>query len=430
MAYDERLVLEFFENIEERVKKESILERELKVRHVKDKAVSIIGPRRAGKTFYLFHRKREKDGIYFDFESIEFANIEPYDVLKIIELYKSYFETKVNTIFLDEIQNLKNWESLVRSLLNRKYNVYISGSSSKLLSKEIATQLRGRTLTYFLLPFSFREFLRVKKFEMKKIYSEREVSRIKKFLEEYLHWGGFPEIVLKEEKEKILREYFELMFYKDFVERHKAKSLETARTIFEYLIQNFASEISISKIQNFLEKTRGIKTKATIYDYIDKIEDTMVIFLIEKYEPSIYRRKVFPKKVYTCDVALANMLSFSENLGKRMENVVFLEMLRKKNENPLMETYFFKSYHHQEIDFLTREGPRIKQLIQVTYANSFDEIDPREWKALLHGYELFKNHQPELIIITWDYEDKKELSWFGKKAKINFIPLWKWLLFK
>jgi len=329
---------------------------------------------------------------------------------------------------LDEVQNLKNWESVVRSLLNRGYRVFVTGSSSKLLSKEIATQLRGRTLNYLLLPFSFKEFLKARKFKIKRYFSESEVSKIKKMLREYLHWGGFPEVVLKENKNRIVREYFELMFYKDFIDRHKIKSIETARVIYEYLIQNFANEISITKIQNFIQKTKGIKTKTTIYNYLDKISDTMVVFFLDRLESSVYKRKTYPKKIYLCDVSLSNILSLSENFGNRMENVVFLELLRNVNSNPLMNIYYLKTSQNREVEFVIKERDKIKQLINVTYANDFDSIRRNEWANLLHAKELFKKDNPELIIITWDYEDVKELSWFGKKGKIKFIPLWKWLI--
>ncbi|HDI06621.1 MAG TPA: ATP-binding protein, partial [Candidatus Aenigmarchaeota archaeon] len=304
MVFKEELVLEFFSKVEQGVSKEKIVERDLKTKPIENKTISIIGPRRAGKTFYLFQKKRAHGGIYMDFESAEFSKAEIEDVIKIISLYERYFERKVSVIYLDEIQNLKNWERLARTLLNYGYKLYISGSSSKLLSKEIATQLRGRSLTYFLLPFSFREFLAAKGFKIKKLYTLSEIIKIKKYLKDYLDFGGFPEVVLKEEKEKILKEYLELAFYKDFVERHKIESMEVAKIIFEYLLQNFSKEISVTKIQNFIEKTLGIKTRSTIYNYLDKLEDSLLVFFIERFEKSIYRRKFFPKKVYICDIGL------------------------------------------------------------------------------------------------------------------------------
>ncbi len=428
MIFKEELILEFFSKIDERISKEKIVERELKTKPIENKIISIIGPRRAGKTFYLFQKKKAHSGIYMDFESAEFSRANIEDVIKMVSLYERYFEKKVNIVYLDEIQNLKNWERLARTLLNYGYKLYISGSSSKLLSKEIATQLRGRSLTYLLLPFSFREFLVAKGFKIKKLYTISEITKIKKYLKEYLDFGGFPEVVLKEEKEKILKEYLELAFYKDFVERHRIESIEVAKIIFEYLLQNFSKEISVTKIQNFIEKTLGVKTRSTIYNYLDKLQDTLLVFFIERFEKSIYRRKIFPRKVYVCDIGLTKIKKTSEDIGKVIENVVFLELLRKTNENPLMEIYYLKTKESYEVDFVIKEGLKVKQLIQVSYANSFDEIEEREIRALLHARELFKQDKPELICITWDYEDEKEMKWFGKGGKVKFVPLWKWLL--
>jgi len=120
---------------------------------------------------------------------------------------------------------------------------------------------------------------------------------------------------------------------------------------------------------------------------------------------------------------------FSENLGKLMENAVAIDFLRRKSYfNPNLEIFYFKTQEGYEVDFLIKGRTRIEQLVQVSYANSFDEIDKREIRALLKAGELFKEHNPKLIVITWDYEDERELSWFGKRGVIKFVPLWRWLL--
>ncbi|MCD6482806.1 MAG: ATP-binding protein, partial [Candidatus Aenigmarchaeota archaeon] len=117
-------------------------------------------------------------------------------------------------------------------------------------------------------------------------------------------------------------------------------------------------------------------------------------------------------------------VKFEKDIGKKMENVVFLELLRKTNEKPLLNIYYWKDYQQREVDFVVKEGLRIKQLIQVTYASSLDEIEKREINALIKASEIFKKDKPELKVVTWDYEDEKEI----KGKKIKFIPLWKWLL--
>jgi len=215
----------------------------------------------------------------------------------------------------------------------------------------------------------------------------------------------------------LLSEYYNSIFYRDFVERFKLKSLEIAKFIFNFFLQNFSCKISVNKIVNFL-KSQGLKFgKNTVYEYVEKLPETFNVFLVEKLERSIYRS--WPKKAYICDLGLANITkAFEEEFGRKIENIVFLELMRRKNINPLIEVYYLK-VNNKEIDFVLKEGLRIKQLIQVTYAFSKDEIK-EDAKSLLKAYELFKKHKPELLIITWDYEDVL--------GEIKFVPLWKWLL--
>ncbi|MEM0243427.1 MAG: ATP-binding protein [Candidatus Aenigmatarchaeota archaeon] len=421
--FDEKLVIEFFKSIKERTEEEKIIERELKVEKMKNKVISIIGPRRAGKSYFLLKLfSKESESIYFDLENIAFRNVRAEEILKIVRIYENYFNEKVKNIFLDEIQVINNWESLVRSLLDMGYYVFISGSSSKLLSKEIATQLRGRSLSYILLPLSFREFLNFKEMQIKQLISLDEEIKIKKFLEEFLEWGGYPEVVLFfEKKEKLLKEYFDLIFYRDFVERFGIKSINVASLIFEFILQNFSKEISIRKIVNYVTSNLKVETKSTIYNYFDKISDIFFCFCVEKFRKSLYERKSWPNKIYICDLGLSNLVRFEKDFGKRMENTVYLELLRSTNYRPLSKIYYFKTDNY-EVDFVIKEGLEIKQLIQVTYASNKDEIEKREIKALLKASELLKCK--DLLIITRDYEDELNVE----NKKIKCAPLWKWLL--
>ena len=173
------------------------------------------------------------------------------------------------------------------------------------------------------------------------------------------------------------------------------------------MLQNFSKEFSIKAVARKI-KSEGIKFNInTLYKYADCLEDTVFIFFLKKYSSKVYLRELWPKKVYLCDTGLTRIMRFSENFGKLMENVVFLELLRKTNENPLTEIFYFKTHEGYEVDFLVKESLRIKQLIQVSYANSFDEIEHREIRALLKANELFKKDRPQLTVITWDYEDEK-----------------------
>ena len=418
--FNERLVLEYFHKLREG--EIEYVERELKPEVMGGKAVSIVGPRRAGKTYFLLNLfyKHLHEAIYMDLESLELSRLEAEDVLRILPLYEARFGIRVKWVFLDEVQNLKLWSRLVRSLLNRGYYVFISGSSSKLLPMELATELRGRTLTYFLLPFSFREFLRAKGFKPKMPLTESDVAHIKVLLDEYLRYGGFPEVVFSGQKDKILREYMDTVFYRDFVERRGIRSFQVARILFEYLLQNFGNEVSIEKVRRFIESQAGISTKTTIYSYLDGLAETLSFFFLENYSAKVFKRKKWPKKVYVCDSGIPSILQFTPNMGRLMENVVFLELLRKKNENPSFEIYYLKGYGY-EVDFVVKVKERVTELIQVTYASDVMDVDSREFKALLKASE---SHQCNYLkIITWDTED----TIFKEGMKIKLVPLWKWL---
>ena len=402
--------------------------RELNISFVKNKAICIVGPRRVGKTYYLFSLiDNPEKYLYVDFENPIFYNAKATDIITILDsYYELYPENKDVTVLLDEVQNVKDWERMVRYLLDEGLKVIVTGSSSRLLSKEIATQLRGKSLTYFLFTLSFREFLEFKNisYKGKDLYSN--YNKIKKAIEGYLKFGSYPEIALNEEKERILKEYLDLIIKKDIVERYRIRNISLVNELIYFAINNYSKYISYDSLFKLFKQKIGV-TKRTIINYISYFEDAMLFFLLKKYSPSIKSRIVSPRKIYLIDTGYG--IFGQKDISRDMENVVFLELLRDKYyRNVLAEIFYFQTKEGYEVDFLIKEGPRIKQLIQVTYANSFDEVEPREYRALLHTKELFKQYKPELIIITWDYEDERKISWWGKEGTIKFVPLWRWLL--
>ena len=400
------------------------VKREIKLETSSGKATTIIGPRRAGKTYLMLQELFEHErgeALYLDFEDIALKGISAIDALKVItEVFSEVTGKKADTVFLDEIQNVTDWQSLVRTLLDRGYRVYATGSSSKLLSKEIATQLRGRSLGFLLLPFSFRECLLATN-QAIDTNSLTEVGRAKNLLTTYLESGGYPEVVLgKMDKERLLGEYRELIFFKDFVERQKAKSIDVARFIFNFVTQSFAGEMSVRKVLNSL-KSNGVRFGSnTVYDYVEKLQDTMIFFFIDRYSTKISVRSGWPKKVYLADNGLAWKLPYDR--GRLMENCVFLQLKRKLKLEPLDELYYYRDAGNHEVDFLVKSNHGIKELLQVTFASDRAEIKKSEVESLLKaGREL---RCRDLTVITWDYGQSRNF----KGQKVAFIPLWKWLL--
>ncbi|MEM7814352.1 MAG: ATP-binding protein [Candidatus Aenigmatarchaeota archaeon] len=413
----------------ERELPENIVKRDLKV-WMNNHIVSIIGPRRAGKTYFmfqlikeLFEKKLSKENVvYVDFTDPRTKKVGISEFLKEVN---SLFEGKI-FLFLDEIQELENWSSFLRTLHNfQKYKIIISGSSSKLLSKEISTELRGRCISFIIFPFNFREFLEIKKFKIEEEVSEAKVGEILRLLKEYVEFGGYPEILLADEKNKkleIARTYFTTIFFKDLIERFKIKNIALMDYFVRYCITNSSSYVSISKIENAL-KSFGLKvSKKTLANYLRYVEEALFVFPVKRFSLKYSERAQYPAKIYLVDnVYFGIEPRFSRDIGKKIENLVAMQLLKKKFEGKFDDIFYFKSNDY-EVDFVLKEGLKIKQLIQVTYASDRDEVEKREIKALIKASEELKCKN--LLMITWDYED--EMKFEGRKIVCE--PLWKWLI--
>ncbi len=408
--------------LERKVKTTKIVERERNIPRTKLIKV-ITGVRRCGKSFFTYLCLKNKKFAYANFDDERLLNYRPEDIIKaLIELYGDF-----NIIFLDEVQNLEKWEIFVNRLYREGYDLYITGSNAKLLSKELATYLTGRSVSIELFPFSFREFLKSKDFRVK---TDRDIPRLKRYLEEYIKIGGFPEVVVENEDPVIyLSELFNQITTKDIILRYNIRYKKTLKDISFCLLSNISSYITY----NSIKKNFGLRSEHTAKNYLNYLEESYLFIFLDRFSYRPKEMQKSPKKIYVIDTGFFNALGFrfSENIGRLIENIVAIELLRRKYYyNSYLEIYYYKTKNHKEIDFLVKESNSIKQLINITYANSFGEIDKREWISLLEGYYEFKNfgHDPELIVITWDYEDERELKWFGRRGKIKFIPLWKWLL--
>jgi hypothetical protein len=416
----------------EDIKKLEVVERELNIKPNKDFAITIIGPRRAGKTFacYYLIKKwglRDEDYLFVNFEDYEVKKRSREEIVICVQTHVEIYGKEPEFIFLDEIQNLKDWESFVYSLIEKKrYFIFLTGSSSKLLSKEIATQLRGRSLNYVIFPFSFKEFLISKNFELRKIYSSIEEAKIKNFLSEYLQKGGFPPVVLgKIDDKTFAREYVDVVLYKDIIERFKIENVDAARFLLYSLLESFSKEFSINKVYKTMKEKGMEVSNKVLYSYASYIQETFFSFFVRKFYYSYRKSELSIPKVYVNDVGIASNFSrhqLMENIGRLMENLVFIELKKQELSNLIESIYYFKDTQN-EVDFVVKKGLEIDQLIQVTYASNKDEVEKREIKGLLKASELLKCKN--LLVITWGYEDEFVIE----NRRIVFKPLWKWLLF-
>ena len=407
------------------------VERDLEIEMVNGKATTIVGPRRAGKTYFLFTvmknlmRNMEKTRIvYMDFEDDRLLPLTLDDMRTMMDVYYEIYpenKSKKVYLFLDEVQNVPRWELFVRRVMDKEnVQVFLTGSSSRLLSGEIATALRGRSITYHIFPFSFREFLRVRGIEVKKYLSSGDRARIMHGLNEYMRFGGFPEIVMSEREEtklRILKEYVDTMLMRDVVERYGIKNIRVLRILFNSLISSFSSTFSVNRFSNRL-RSQGIRiSKNTLYEYMVYLEDAFGVFLIRRFSYSLMKVEQSLPKVYPIDVGYLRLYStsFSANTGRLMETIVALELMRRKYSNPRIGIFYWKN--GGEVDFVVKEGEKVRELIQVTYASGKDEIDKRELRAMERAAEELRCKRK--TVITWDYEEDGE---------VRFVPLWKWLL--
>ncbi|NAZ25929.1 MAG: AAA family ATPase [Nanoarchaeota archaeon] len=393
--------------------------------------ICLYGVRRAGKTFLLRQIAKElikrnivdsKDILIVNFEDVRFReyNIDLLD--QIFNIFLQELKPKDPIIFLDEINKIDEWERWVRTMHElKKAKIFVSGSSAKLLKGEISTLLTGRHLDIVVFPFSFEEILYANKININdKLEILNNLNRIKKILEEYLKFGGFPEVVLSKDdeiKKKILLQYFDDIIEKDIIFRYNIREKEKIKILAKFYLSNISSLTTFSSLEDFLKIN-----KLTIERFSNYMAESFLIFFVKMYHPSLKKQEKAPRKVYSIDTGLSNAVGFRlfETKGKLMENLVAIELKRREKE-----FYYWKEYgklEGHEVDFLIKENNIIKELIQVSYINNIDEIDRREIRSLIKASNLLNCN--DLKIITWDLEDKI----IKDNKEIKLIPLWKWLL--
>ena len=375
--------------------------RDIELKVYPDFITTITGPRRSGKTFLCFHKMNEllKKGypkeniLYINFEDDKLINANSKDLEKLLETYLENFQIDKRQkifLFLDEIQTVIHWDAWVRRIQDtkREIRLILTGSSSKLLSREISTNLRGRVYNIEVLPLSFKEYLNWKnqKLNLKSILHGGKDSLIaRKYFKEYLFNGGYPAIFKNPElKEEVLRSYYDSMIFQDILERHRILDIKKLQILAKLIFESTSKEISYSKLSNKLKSIGFPSGKSTIIEYISYFEEAYLFFQVLKYEYSIQKQLGSIKKVYCIDNGLLNAVSFkfSEDYGKLLENLVFLELYRKGRR-------VFYNRDKFECDFLVQEKNKIVNCVQVCYELNDDNKD-REINGLIEAMKKFK----------------------------------------
>ncbi len=409
-----------------------VKEREIDLDVGSDFLIDTIGPRRAGKTFLMFlvirnliKKIRKTQTIYINFENRKLLPLTTGYLNDLIEIIheEDLLKDKVY-LFLDEIQRLDGWEKYIRSIYDEfkgKIKIFVSGSTSKLTRSKLSHLLSGRHVTSQVFPLSFREFLKFREFSYSKVTTERDKVKIEKYLKEYIEFGGFPEVVLNENKEQYIENLFLDIIQRDVAP--KVKNKEVLEDFAYFLCSNAAKLTSFSNLKRTFD-SRGIKLSLpTIENYFYLMKDVFLFFDTLIFSYKIKDQLQHPKKIFCIDTGFLNYFGFkfSEDRGRLLENLVAVELMRRLSSHK-RGIYYWKDYQQNEVDFVLKEGLKVKQLIQVTYASSRDEIENREVKSLSKAAGELKCNN--LLVITWDYEAEEK----RKAKKIKFVPLWKWLL--
>ena len=391
--------------------------------------LAIVGPRRAGKTYFMYQliqsliasgKYSKEDILFLDFEDYRLTGFSDTDIERLLEVFHQLTGRFPAFLFFDEIQHLKNWSRVLRTLHNRrKFKIVVSGSNSDLLGQEVATELRGRYCDVLLLPFSFREFLKARgtSFSTPSIYTPLRGNLLSLF-DDFIRYGGFPEVIMsrrESEKRKLLQSYFKTTFYKDILERYNIKARYILDALMAEFLETFSSIFSISQFESYLKKNGLAGSKRTIANYLHYLEEAFFIILSEKFSFSPRKRIMNPKKVYLIDTGFAVLGgSFSENKGRLLENLVAIELLRRGKE-----IYYFKDKN--ECDFLIKGDRKISSAIQVCWALN-ERNKKREVAGLIKACWEFGLRRG--YIFTYEREGVEKEG----GVEIRIVPVWKWLL--
>ena len=396
----------------------NIIKRDLDFIEIKDKISVAIGIRRTGKTCLMFHKINVllSQGIplsrilYIDFEDDRLLPLDQKKLAAILDSFYSLYpenHQQLCYLFLDEIQVIENWALVIRRFYTTKnIRLYLSGSSAKLLSKEIATELRGRSIPTEVFPFNFHEYIQVKKIKAPCApFSKKTKDILGEQLTAYLKEGGFPGVVGESAINQmlILQEYLEVVLFRDIIERFNVTNIAVIKYMILYLLKNNATNFTVNKFFNDLKSQGFTVGRSSVYDYLSYIEDAYLIFTVPLYSESIRKVQSNPKKIYAIDNGMvhANTFNAIKNDGRSLENVVFLDLRRRGDK-----IYYYTTKEGYEVDFLSKTTEGKLHLYQVAYEMIDEKTKAREMRALkaaekelgVKGIMITKDNYPDWVL--------------------------------
>lgn len=393
--------------LNQRAERDELLSRPYQQRHTKYDADELLqnpliklitGPRRVGKSVFALLMLQGKNFAYLNFDDNQL--LEKWDenlaMSALDDVYPDY-----DFMLLDEIQNLPDWDLWVSKLYRRGKNLIITGSNAKMLSSEMATVLTGRYLQIEMLPFSLEETM-----SWKNISPDREEQAAQAIMlaDDYMRNGGYPETIPSRSITKsYLSTLFDSILLKDVAQRHKVRNTNDLYNLATYLLSNFCNPISANELAGEL----GMSSVATTKKFCDYLNEPYLFFYLPRFNNKLKLMSKAPKKVYVVDNGFVQSTAFnlSENLGRLLENQVFVELLRR-GYIPGKTLFYYRTRNDKEIDFVTRKGAKVEQLIQVCYDMTSEKTRKRELDALAEASEEL--HCDNLLVITNSQEGTVE----------------------
>lgn len=374
----------------------------------------LTGPRRVGKSTQALLILRNRNFAYLNFDSQQLLDAWDADlVMRMLDdVYPGY-----EYLLLDEVQNLDAWDLWVSELYRLGKNLVITGSNAKMLSSEMATALTGKYLKVEMLPFSLEEFFDWNKLDLKKLNPEQQADA-SALMDDYLRNGGYPEVVASRQ---LTRTYLDTLFdsivWKDVAKRHSVRNVTDLNDLALYLVSNFCNPVSANELTEEL----GFSSVNTTKKFMDYLHEPYLFYYLPRYNNKLKLMKKAPRKVYVVDngFVAAKAFSLSDNLGRLLENQVFVELLRQGYDTD-KTMFYYRSRNDKEVDFVLRKGTHIEQLVQVCYDMSNAKTEKREVDSLLEcAAEL---NCSNLAIVTNDDERIIEKDGF----RIDVVPVAKW----
>jgi uncharacterized protein len=410
-------------------------ERDMRFHFLRGKAEVLIGMRRTGKSFLLYQHAKAllNDGIareqiaFFNFDNLAFTGFDGNDLLALTEAWFKRFphaRAKRLTLLLDEIQQVASWERAVRELIETKnLQLMLTGSSAKLLSQEIATSLRGRSVSMEVWPFSLRESMELTGAEIPLAWplARQKTTALRRSFETYFATGGFPEVLRlnHQDRKRVLSEYIDVTLMRDVVERHRVGNVLALKRFVAQLLRLSGRKISINKIASDFASQGIDVSKNTLYDFQAYLEDTFFFFSVPIFSDSPRKQQVNPKKGYAIDPALvrANTFASSDDNGQHLENLVYIE-LRRRGQAP----HYLVTKTGKEVDFVVYRNDGSLELIQVAWSLADTETKARELRAFSSALEEYPNAHCTLVT-AYESEDLR----IGRKH-VHIVPYFEWTL--